>query len=50
MVSSARKAPSSTTVNFGVSSAVEISVLRPTFAPSIRNHTGVSRLAYSGNR
>jgi hypothetical protein len=50
MVSSARKAPSSTTVNFGVSSAVEISVPRPTFAPSNRNHVGVSRLAYTGNR
>ena len=50
MVSSARKAPSSTTVNFGVRSAVEISVLRPTLAPNTRSHTGVNRLAYSGNR
>ena len=45
MVSSARKAPSSTTVNFGVSSAVEISVPLPIFAPSSRSHHGVSRLA-----
>ena len=50
MVSSARNAPSSTTVNFGVSSAVEISVPLPTLAPSSRSHHGVSRLAYSGNR
>ncbi len=45
MVSSARKAPSSTTVNFGVSNAVEISVPLPIFAPSSRSHHGVSRLA-----
>ena len=45
MVSSAKKAPSSTTVNFGVSSAVDISVFRPILAPRIRSHTGVSRLA-----
>ena len=38
MVSSARNAPSSMTVNFGVSRAVEISVPRPTFAPSTRSH------------
>ena len=45
MVSSARKAPSCTSVNFGVNSAVEISVPRPTFAPRMRSHDGVSRLA-----
>ncbi len=50
MVSSARNALSSTTVNFGVSRAVEISVPRPIFAPSTRSHIGVRRLAYSGNR
>ena len=48
MVSSARNAPSSTTVNFGISSAVEISVPRPTFAPSSaqpprRQQAGVER-------
>ena len=50
MVSSARNAPSSTTVNRGISSAVEISVPLPILAPSRRSHHGVSRLAYSGNR
>ena len=45
MVSSARNAPSSTTVNFGVSNTVEISVSRPTFAPSSRSQAGVARLA-----
>ena len=50
MVSSARNAPSSMTVNFGVISAVEISVFRPTFAPRMRNHKGVSIPAYSGKR
>ncbi len=45
MVSSARNAPSSTTVNLGISSAVEISVPLPTLAPSSRSQPGVSRLA-----
>ena len=50
IVSSARKAPSPIVVNRGSTSAVEISVPSPTFAPRMRNHVGVSRLAYSGNR
>ncbi len=41
MVSSARNAPSSITVNLGVSNTVEISVPRPTLAPSSRSqHRG----------
>ena len=48
MVSSARNAPSSTTVNFGISSAVEISVPRPDFRaqhpqPPGREQAGVQR-------
>ena len=50
MVSSARNAPLSTLVIFGSASTVDASTLRPTFAPSSRSHTGVNRLAYSGNR
>ena len=37
-------------VNFGSTTAVEISASRPTFAPSARSHHGVSCEAYSGNR
>ena len=49
MVSSARNAPSPTVVILGSSSTVEASTPRPISAPSSRSHTGVSRLAYSGN-
>ncbi|SHY92257.1 Uncharacterised protein [Mycobacteroides abscessus subsp. abscessus] len=44
-MSSAKNAPSSTSVNFGTSNAVEISVSLPIFAPRMRSHQGVSWLA-----
>ncbi len=49
MVSSARNAPSPTVVIVGSASTVDASHPRPTFMPSARSHTGVNRLAYSGN-
>ena len=49
MVSSARNAPSATVVIAGSASTVDASTPRPTLAPSSRSHTGVNRLAYSGN-
>ena len=50
MVSSARNAWSSIVVIDGMSSTVDASTPRPTSAPSMRSHTGVNRLEYSGNR
>ena len=49
-MSSARKAWSSMVVIDGMSSTVDASTPRPTFAPSMRSHTGVKRLEYSGKR
>ncbi len=48
IVSSARNAPDAICVSAGMSRTVEISVFRPTRAPSSRSHSGVTSEAYTG--